>query len=365
MPQNPSLRNPKILCSCLLAVFFASGCIGIGPSSIKSDRTQYNASIQHSNDQQLLLNLIRLKYRDTPFFLEITSIASHFKFAANGNANATLPDKGFNVFGLGGGMQVEESPTITYSPLQGEEFIQRFLAKIPLETIYLLLKSGWSIERVLRICLEKIEGVKNAPTASGPTPVRIPVYQDFLKVADLIRDMQLRGDLTVEMMMHEGFPQLTLMVDNSHGEPPELTELNTIFGLPAHNNKWVLTTAPDKDESTLTIQTRSLLGMMYYLSHAIETPRSDREKGYVTTTKTDAGTSFDWNNLTGDLLRVRSQATEPVRPAVAVPHEGNWYYIDNSDLDSKSTFSLLGQIFYLQAGASKGVAPLITIPVGG
>lgn len=44
---------------------------------------------------------------------------------------------------------------------------------------------------------------------------------------------------------------------------------------------------------------------------------------------------------------------------------GSWFYIDDSDLDSKSTFSMLMQLFALQSGNSDGMTPVLTIPVGG
>ncbi|VAX31394.1 hypothetical protein MNBD_NITROSPINAE05-451, partial [hydrothermal vent metagenome] len=152
-----------------IAVFLLTGCSGgLGPSTLKGNRFSYNTAIQRSNDQQLLLNLVRLKYRDTPYFLEVNSVAAQFRFSANANANATLVEAVKGVFGLGVGASVEETPTVSYAPLQGEQFIQRFLSHIPLENIFLLTRSGWSIKRILRVCLERVGNLKNAPTASGP-----------------------------------------------------------------------------------------------------------------------------------------------------------------------------------------------------
>ena len=105
----------------ILLVAFSYGCTGIGPSSIKVDRSDYNVAIQKSDNQQLLLNLVRLKYRDTPFFLQVSSVASQFTFSANANVNTTLSPVNPTFLGLGTGVVLEEKPTVTYSPLQGEE----------------------------------------------------------------------------------------------------------------------------------------------------------------------------------------------------------------------------------------------------
>jgi hypothetical protein len=63
---------------------------------------------------------------------------------------------------------------------------------------------------------------------------------------------------------------------------------------------------------------------------------------------------------------VHSQTVPPRNPAVAGRYMGWWLYVDNSDLTSKSTLALLGQLFALQAGREvAGGAPVLTLPVGG
>ena len=151
---------------CLLAVAL-TGCMGMGPGTLKQDRSNYNIAVQRTNDEQLLLNLVRLKYRDTPFFLEVSSVATQFTFSSSANANATFPEgPAFNVFGLGAGVARTERPTISYSPLQGEKFIQRFLSPVSLQTVSLLFHSGWNIDRIFRVCFQHIHKIKNAPNAS-------------------------------------------------------------------------------------------------------------------------------------------------------------------------------------------------------
>ena len=107
------------------------------------------------------------------------------------------------------------------------------------------------------------------------------------------------------------------------------------------------------------------MGTLFYLSQVVEVPAQHRKKGLVTTTSDAAGQPFDWTLVTGNLLRVRSQRGRPADAAVTVRHRGRWFYIDDTDLDSKSTFALLGQLFALQAGGVESVAPVLTLPVGG
>jgi len=104
---------------------------------------------------------------------------------------------------------------------------------------------------------------------------------------------------------------------------------------------------------------------MYFLSHGTDIPAGDADAGYVTVTPDHAGGTFDWLRITDNLMHIKSSEARPRSAAVSVTHRGHWFYIDDSDLDSKSTFSLLGQLFALQAGGVKGITPVLTLPVGG
>ncbi|SVB94114.1 uncharacterized protein METZ01_LOCUS246968, partial [marine metagenome] len=63
------LVKSRVAYSLVILVFaFATiGCLKVGPISLKSERSKFNQAIQKTNNEQLLLNLVRLKYRDTPF----------------------------------------------------------------------------------------------------------------------------------------------------------------------------------------------------------------------------------------------------------------------------------------------------------
>ena len=57
-----------------------------------------------------------------------------------------LAGTGIEGSGSGGtvGLGYQEQPTITYSPLIGQQFAQRMLTPIPLESIMLFEQGGWS-----------------------------------------------------------------------------------------------------------------------------------------------------------------------------------------------------------------------------
>ena len=101
-----------------------------------------------------------------------------------------------------------EHPTITYTPLAGEEFATRMLTPIPLDSIMLFEQSGWRADRLLLVAVQRINDVFNAPTANGPTPERKPDYEAFADLAERLerlRSARLMG-LNWEMKEHETDP---------------------------------------------------------------------------------------------------------------------------------------------------------------
>ena len=71
-------------------------------------------------------------------------------------------------------------------------------------------------------------------------------------------------------------------------------------------------------------------------------------RNVVTTTIAKDGGVFDWSEVTGSLLRVTSNQLE--FPAYAkVVYRGHEFSIDDGDLDSKSTFSMLNLVLALHA----------------
>ena len=100
----------------------------------------FNAALQQTADEQLLLNLVRLRYRDTPAFLEVTSISTQSQFQTSFEAGTELERATVNsdLFKITGGFGYFTQPTLTYTPLQGENFIQRLLSPLTVDKLMLL-----------------------------------------------------------------------------------------------------------------------------------------------------------------------------------------------------------------------------------
>lgn len=363
--HSRSYLSQILLLFCLACSLSIVSCVNLGPTTLKSERSKYNVSVQKTNDEELLLNLVRLKYRDTPFFMEVSSMASQFTLSSSANASASLQNGVKGLFGLDGSLGVTEKPTVTYSPLQGDRFIQRVLSPLPLDTITLLFNSGWNIERIFRLCFQRMNNLKNAPGASGPTPSRPPNFIEFISAVKYLRLLQIEDAINISYQEENGVPQLILNINEAYKYRMEAKQFALAANVQPGNTKYVLAFSADsKKANHIRVVTRSLLGIMFYISQAVEVPSEDISKGKVTQTRTRDGKIFNWDKVTGDLLKIRSVSEKPQEKPMTIFYRGSWFYIDDSDLSSKSTFSLLSQIFSLQAGRIKDNAPLLTLPIG-
>ncbi|MBC8285106.1 MAG: hypothetical protein H8E32_14930 [Nitrospinae bacterium] len=349
----------------LILLFLTSGCAKLGPTTLKSERSNYNLAVQKTNDEQLLLNLARLKYRDTPFFMEVSSVASQFTLSTTANASATLQEGVKGLFGLGGSVGMTERPTVTYSPLQGDQFIQRVLSPLPLQTITLLFHSGWSIERIFRLCFQRMNNIKNAPGASGPTPQNAPKFKEFIEATEYLSELQSQDVLNLYFQKENGAPQIILHIAEEGKNLEPAINFAKALNVEPGKEKYVITFSPKQNESDqIRVVTRSLLGILFYLSQSVEAPEQDIRDGKVTQTLKKNGEAFNWRELTKELLRIQSKPNQPDNSTLMVFYRRTWFYIDDSDLNSKSTFSLLSQIFSLQAGKIKDNSPVLTLGVG-
>jgi hypothetical protein len=324
----------------------------------------YNEVINKTSNEQLLLNLVRLKYRDTPFFLEVSSLTNSFSFGANASTSGLYGRKPF-FNSLNPSISYGERPTISYSPLQGDKFVKQLLSPLKLETLVLMYHSGWSVERVFRCCVQRMNGVKNAPCAAGPTPDFVPTDEDFHRAARIMRRLQKTGLMDLGGDPTTGGKGFAIRIVRSGNGAEDIAELEKILRLKPGKPYYPLTTdVVGDDPDKIGLNTRSLLGVLFYLSQSVEVPPGDEVAGRVTVTTTSEGYGFDWMKVTGDVMRIQCAGLHPVNGAVTVFYRGKWFYIADDDLNSKSTFSLLSQLFSLQAGQVKMTVPFLMISTG-
>ena len=377
------ILSPMYLGSvCLFFAWLVTGfgcATGDGPRAVGNERHLYNEILSRTEDEQLLVNIVRLRYNDTPHFLDMGSVVVQYGIEKRGTAGVQFGIGGFfsgaaadDAGGaVSGGVTFSERPTVSYTPLQGEAYARRLLSAIPLEVIWLLSNSGWSVERLFVLCVERLNDLENAVTASGPPPESAPIFEDFQRIAELARTLQQKRALTLKAVDGEQFDanglQLVMRLRRTGDENVDrrLKELATRLGYGEDVERIPLSISRSTGtELTTLTRTRSLLGVLYFIAHSVRVPQEHIDRGIVRVTMDDSGQPFDWDRVTGRVMRIHSSRERPASAYVAVRYRDHWFYIDDRDHDAKATFGLLQLLFSLQSTTGDGPVPLLTIPTG-
>src|SRR5690349_11714056 len=110
--------------ACLVGLALLAGGCSFGPRTLPGDRIRYNEAIKTSTEEQLLLNIVRLRYTDTPSSLAVSSLAEQYELTKNlgltpfftsaaagqalgGYRSTVLPQAGIGT---------ADRPTLTYAP---------------------------------------------------------------------------------------------------------------------------------------------------------------------------------------------------------------------------------------------------------
>jgi len=213
--------------------------------------------------------------------------------------------------------------------------------------------------------------MSRTPPEQADTPGRAPEYEDFFRAVEILRELERKGLVDIvygPRRPDQAIPPLILQIDPKASTLPPVVEFRGILSLDPSKTSYPIAYAQVQDvkpeaEQAIRVDTRSLLGIMYYLSEAVEAPAIDLQRGRVTVTRTESGETFDWQALLGGLFKIKTATSRPADAVIAVRYRGNWFYVDDADLGSKSTFVMLSQIFSLQAGKAEGIPPVLTLPL--
>lgn len=366
------IRFAMMLCF----VALLPSCSSVGPRSIPPDRFNYNKAISQSRDEQMLLNIVRLRYHDMPDFLAVSSVITSYSFEGGMGIRG---ERGFSnaadIIGADANILFAERPTITFTPLSGEEFSRRLLTPLTVESMFHLGQAGWPVDLLLTIGIQRMNDVENMSFSHVPAPGDVDMVRQIERDHDNLKRFQKVLRLILELTEQEALEVLRSENDSSgalvyrfatNGSPEvrhRITELKHELDLDTDLDTFRITTrTTGRQPDEITIQTRSLLAIMSFLSRGISVPEIDLQRGLVIKAASDM--YKDDATIHGIPLRIHSQKNLPDDPYVAVKYRDYWFYIDHSDIQSKRTFGTMLMLFQLQAPSGGGAAPLLTLPTG-
>ena len=368
-------RQIDIVESCRnVALFFAvactlAACQNMGPTAIRAGMPEYNAAILETGDEITMLNFVRIRYSESPYFMEVTNVFTSPSFTASARGGAVVSGD----FGDSGEVSAEltytESPTIVYTPVGGEQFSTRLLEPVGLHTIGLLSQGGWDLDRLLRLCVQRINGVWNAEIATGPVRARpIPEYETFRRVAETMHRLETSKEVVFEYGRKYRAGTLEEPIEFSivpeARKRAEVQQLFVDLELDPNAESYFITDGKHvAGDRNIAIVSRPLLATMFYLSKGVVVPERDLNSKAVSVTLDDQGEPFDWQLVAGDLFRIESSDTRPDSAFRAVRYRNSWFYIRDDDPDSKSTFMLFSSLLSLRAGEAPKSSTALTLPV--
>jgi hypothetical protein len=155
---------------------------------------------------------------------------------------------------------------------------------------------------------------------------RMPVYL-AMQGRDVL-EQRRSLELTYESVpASERPPQLVLHIAEQAWASSDVQELADLLCLVKGKRLYPLTSPTVIHEASqpyeeLVVETRSLLGILFFLSQAVEVPWYDRQGGKVATTRNETGQPFDWQQVVGGLLAVKVLPAWPSQASVVIRYQG-------------------------------------------
>ena len=343
-----------------------SACSRFGHKLIPLDRFNYNEAIAKSSNEQMLLNLVRLRYREVPVFLAVSSVLTQYSYVGTLGAGVSFgkPVAGAasEIINTNARLRYAERPTITYSPLVGRELSQQLFTPIPGELLFSLAQSGWPTDQLLMMGLKRLNHLENLPFSTLPSKAHLEKLLKFNHVVQLIAELSKRGSMEMQRDNTKTPSTRFLVFKQVHDNDTRnlIEELKSILGLdPDQFTFRVTKKVIGRSPNEVLITVRPLIALMGFLSGGVEIPAAhvEEKSAEEITLPVDA----EFRSLLFP-LRIHSSAERPADAFVEVRHHDYWFYIKNSDHLSKQDFSLLTYLFQMQSPKAQTLGPMITVP---
>ncbi len=350
-------------CFVILSVLALTGCSHFGGEKLMVDRFNFNEAIGDSWKDQMLLNLVKLRYGDTPVFLGVQSVIAQHNMRSSMNMGGSWNQGPSPWAGaLGGSAEFSNSPTVTYAPMQGKVFGKSMLTPIPPMNIINLIQSGYSVRPVLRLTVKSINGLRNiteGDSAADSADTR------FYRLLDVMADLQRENYLAIKDVKEEKghTTLLRLREPQDEGMRGKLHEFRNLLGLdPTAKEYTIIYGIATENNRQIAILTRSILDLLTNLSDYIEVPPEHVAENRAS--KSNLLTQVNGRQIE-PLMRIQSGGSKPSDAFTAVPYRGNWYWVDDRDFHSKFLFSFLMVVMQLVDTGEAPGSPSLVLPAGG
>ncbi|GAB4343832.1 MAG: hypothetical protein Kow0099_22620 [Candidatus Abyssubacteria bacterium] len=350
----------KILGLSLLCVTFP-GCASVGPRTVAHDRFDYVNTISDSWKDQMLLNMVMLRYGDAPVFLDVSSIINSYSVetTVDGGLSWSFPPDSESQ-NLGASATYADRPTITYSPLSGARFARSLMAPIPTTAILNLINAGYPVDLILRLCVSSINGIQNRYGGAARAHAADP---EFYLLIERMRKIQQLGFVGFRIQKTDAGDVVLMILGETQREEvqKDSDEIRRILRLNPDSREFnVVYSSVPRNDKEVALLTRSMLEILIDMAANVTVPDTHVAEGRVNATFSE--TTADGVPIM-PLIRFHNSAEKPSDAFVSVPYRGHWFWIDDKDIRSKTIFSFLMFAFALTETGGETAAPVVTIPI--
>ncbi len=397
----------------LVLLGLLGGCVG--PQAVQHTRLKYNDVVRSTNDEQLLLNIVRLRYADSPVFIDLPNITSQFEVAGRsqftGGLDGSGSPPGQSRLGVAE-LAIRDTPTLSYHPREGQEIARALLNPLSTE-LFRLVNTGANTEQLFLIAVNDINDITNAERATQLTPVLPDDNLEFRHVVGLLAELRRQG--VVELAIAEvekpesdaitttavqgrdlvqaaengyvfrdqgsGSIQLlkkertlVLRVAPQAVDSPLMREFADLLDLAPGRSQYRIrselseeataATSPLGNE-TIFLNMRSIHQIGSFLAKGVSIPEAHVRDGIAPVLRDAQGVPFDWSPVTAGLFRVCVSKHRPRDAEVAVKYRDHWFFIPTDDIPSRASLAIFELLFDLQEAEGDRAGPLLTLPVGG
>lgn len=344
-------------------MFAFSGCAPIGAPTVVRDRFDYTTAVAESWKNQMLLNIVKIRYGDAPIFLDVASIVNQYSLETELNAEFgwSFPPRG-NEQTLGGTGRYYDRPTVSYNLMTGEEFARSLMAPIPPVSVMAIIESGYPIDLVFRLLVHSINGIRNQ--YGGVARMR-RADPDFYPLIENMKNIQDVGAVSLQVRKQKDGEALVMFFRKPPAAKHEaaIHEVKKTLGLQDEANQFHIVYGITPGSTTeIALLTRSMLEILTDISAFAEVPPEHVAEKRVIPTMASEG-----EGLRPPLIHIKYAQNKPedANAFVAVPYHGVWFWIDDRDYHSKKVFSFLMFVMTLTESGGKDGGPMVTISAGG
>ena len=355
-----NMRSRWPLALACASAFAVTGCASIGPATIKRDRTDYSSAMASSWKEQMLLNIVKFRYFDPPVFLDVSSVISSQELYTQADASVRLfphpvsTSQEYRNIGVTG--RYTDRPTVSYTPITGDRFINSLLRPIPPQTIFAMIDAGHDAGFIFSLAVRSINGIYNYSASPARARSEDP---KFRQVSTAIRRIQQAGAIGTRTGKIGTESVIFVFFRRNAGQTveQEIRLLKRLLGLEPGRDQFVLTFGSSHKAGEIAVLTRSMQEILTELAAGVEVPEEDVAELRATSMpilSTDAAPR--------PLIRIHSGAEQPTDSFSAVPYRDRWFWIDDRDLRSKRVFMFLMIFSALSESRAVPQVPIVTIP---